>query len=155
MESVTATKLKCFNNLQSPEKDDFGKRNHYHFGAKALRAVPGEAILFANQCNRHYESEGQYEFSRLSPAQQAEMIVSLPLEAFVNYFNEPGSIRQMGSNIKPFAPFTWSTTDEPLARTVSARCQALGIRLEKCNVGVSTTEEIKLPRSAGFRGAEA
>ncbi|KAJ5472959.1 Zinc fingerMYND-type [Penicillium desertorum] len=126
MASVTASQLRSFNSLQRPEWDAFGRRNHYHFAVKALPGVPGEAVFFANPYNKHHE-----------------IIVPLLLEAFVNRFDEPGLIPQMGSNIEPFAPFTWSTTDESLAQAVSRRCQEIGIRRDLCDVGITTAEELR------------
>jgi hypothetical protein len=144
MESITAAQLKLFNNLQRPETDAFGRRNHYHFTVKALPGFPGEAVFIVNPYNQHCESEGRHEIARLSPDQQAKIIVPLLLEAFANRFDEPGPIPQMGSNMNPFVPFTWSTSDEALARAVSARCQILGIRGDLCTVGVSTAKEMQI-----------
>ena len=143
MASVTASQLRSFNALQRPESDAFGAPNHYHFAVKALPGgVPGEAVFLTNPYNHHIECEGRSRISPLSPDEQAKIIVPLLLEAFVNRFDEPGLIYQMGSNMEPFAPFTWSTTDESLAQAVSRRCQAIGVRRELCDVAVTTAEEL-------------
>ncbi|CAG7963338.1 unnamed protein product [Penicillium nalgiovense] len=143
MASVTASQSQSFNSLQRLERDAFGRRNHYHFAVKALPGVPGEAVVFANPYNKHHECEGRSRISPLSPDEQARIIVPLLLEAFVNRFDEPGLIPQMGSNMEPSAPFTWSTTDESLAKAVSRRCQEIGIRRDLCDVGVTTAEELR------------
>ncbi|CAI7598323.1 unnamed protein product [Penicillium viridicatum] len=143
MASVTASQLRSFNALQRPERDAFGAPNHYHFAVKALPGgVPGEAVFLTNPYNHHIECEGRSRISPLSPDEQAKIIVPLLLEAFVNRFDEPGVIYQMGSNMEPFAPFTWSTTDESLAQAVSRRCQEIGVRRELCDVAVTTAEEL-------------
>lgn len=110
---------------------------------KALPGVPGEAVFFANPYNNHHECEGRSRIPPLSPDDQAKIIVPLLLEAIVNRFDEPGLIPHMGSNMEPFAPFTWSTTNESLAQAVFRRCQEIGLRRDLCDVAVTTAEELR------------
>ena len=155
MESAVASKLQSFNTLPRPERDAFCRRNHYHFAVKALPGVPGEAVLFANPYNNHHDCEGRSRISPLSPDEQAKTIVPLLLEAFVNRFDEQGIIPQMGSNMEPFAPFTWSTTDESLAQAVSRRCRAIGVRSDLCEVAVTTAEELRSAEACWMKWSRA
>ncbi|OQE38570.1 hypothetical protein PENCOP_c008G08534 [Penicillium coprophilum] len=126
MASVITSQLRRLNTLQRPERDAFGKRNHYHLAVKGLPGVPGEAVFIANPYNSHHE-----------------IIVPLLLEAFGNRFDEPGVIPQMASNMEQSAPFTWSTTNESLAQAVSRRRQEMGIRRQLCDIAVTAAEELR------------
>jgi hypothetical protein len=140
--SATASRVKKFNTLRRPEKDTWGNSNHYHFSVKSLPIVPGNAVFLANPYNGHHHVEGRARITPLSPDDQAKIIVPLLLESFVTRFDEDGLIPAMPNDFMPWAPWSWSTTDDALARAVSARLEAVGVRSELCEVSVSTPEQI-------------
>lgn len=144
MSSITATRLRQFNELFRPEYDAWNMRNHYHFAVKKLPVLAGEAVFLVNPYNAHNHSEGRSLITSLSPEDQAKVIVPLLLEAFVGRF-EAGTamIHQMHDNCLPWAPWSWSTTDQVLANAVSARLREIGVRSELCNVAVSTPTELQ------------
>lgn len=144
MSSITATRVQEFNALFRPEVDAWGIPNNYHFAVKKLPILAGEAVFVVNPYNAHNHSEGRTLITSLSPDDQAKVIVPLILEAFVSRFDAGTSlIHQMHDNCFPWAPWTWSTTDEVLATAVSNRLRELGVRSELCNVGVFTPSEIR------------
>lgn len=142
--SVTASRVKKFNTLRRPERDAWGAPNHYHFSVKSLPIVPGNAVFLANPYSGHHHVEGRARITPLSPDDQAKIIVPLLLESFVTRFDEGDAIiHVMPHDVLPWAPWSWSTTDDALARAVSARLTAVGVRSDLCEVSVSTPEQVQ------------
>ncbi|KAJ5455065.1 hypothetical protein N7475_010186 [Penicillium sp. IBT 31633x] len=155
MSSVTTELVRHFNDLPRPALLPEGDRNYYHFAAKPLpitlnaRIITGDVVFIVNPYDIQYCSEGRTKTLRLFSDEQAKIIVSLLLEAFVNTFNGPvQAFLPMGTTREPIAPFTWSTTDQRLAQATSCQCQAIGIRHELCNVSVSNAVELHVAELA-------
>ncbi|KAJ6134437.1 Zinc finger MYND-type [Penicillium sp. IBT 18751x] len=132
--SITASRVKKCNTLRRPERDAWGAPNHYHF-------------------SRPHHVEGRARITPLSPDDQAKIIVSLLLESFITRFDEGDAIiHVMPHDLMPWAPWSWSTTDDALARAVSARLEAVGVRSELCQVKWSEsllTQMTSLPADMG------
>ncbi|KAJ5585398.1 uncharacterized protein N7459_005198 [Penicillium hispanicum] len=112
--------------------------------SESLPLLPGDAVFLVNPHNAHNHSEGRTRIAQLAPGEQARVIVPLLLEAFVTRFGEgDGFILQMHDSCIPWAPWSWSTTDEALARAVSAQLQQSGVRSELCQVSVSPAEFVQ------------
>ncbi|KAJ5903557.1 hypothetical protein N7504_005940 [Penicillium tannophilum] len=142
MSSVTATRVRAFNALRRPQFGVGDIPNHYHFSVRSLPMVPGNAVFLANPFNGHRHTEGRTRITPLSPEEQANVIVPLLLESFVTRFDSDHQLQfVMEDSMTPWAPWSWSTTDEDLARAVSNRLAAVGVRPELCTVTVAPAEE--------------
>lgn len=142
MASNTGAQLRRFNGFQRPEKDTRGAPNHWHFDVREMPQFPGELVFITNPFNRAFHGEGRTKITGLPVHKQAQIIIPLLLEAFDTQFD--GSATGIMADMRPFAPFSWSTTNEALARAISTRCRTLGIRTELSTVTVSSAEHVKI-----------
>ena len=143
MSSITEINLHQFNALRRPEFDPWGAPNHCHFGVKTLPLIGGDAIFLVNPFNAHSHLEGRSRIASLPPDNQAKIIVPLLLEFFVTHDADGDLIHQLYHDHSPWAPWSWSTTDEPLAKAISKRLREIGVRKDLCTVSVSTPEQLR------------
>ncbi|KAJ5090533.1 Zinc finger MYND-type [Penicillium argentinense] len=140
---MSAAQVHQFNALRRPECDAFHLPNHYVFITKPVPLAGGEGVFICNPYNGHDHFEGRTRISTLSPAEQAKAIVPLLLEAFITRFDHQGSIYHFPDDNSPWAPFTWSTTSDVLARAMSTRLREIGVSPDLCLVEVEQEEELK------------
>jgi hypothetical protein len=136
MPSMLDQRIQKLNQLPRPPTDSKAARNYYHFLVKTLPSThPGDLIFCGNPYNGDRMGEGRTEIIGLAYEDQVKVIVPLLMEMFTERFN--------GEDKDPFAPYTWSTYNENLARAVSARLRALNVRSDLCEVQISTAFEYR------------
>ncbi|KAK2792083.1 hypothetical protein FQN51_001921 [Onygenales sp. PD_10] len=131
----TPALVHAFNNLPRRPKVPSGTvDNHWHFNVHHVPLQPpGDLLFLLNPASLYIHVEGPKQIGNLtSPSARADIILPLLLKSFVTGLQQGGP-----SELAPFAPWSWSTKDEALARALEEKLRAVGVREELCSVAVA------------------
>jgi len=122
--------VSAFNSLPRHIQTSDSVPNHWVFTVRHVPVHPeAELIMVVNPTSLESHCEGPVDLSKLIPRDYNGVVVQCLLGAFVSGMGS-------GERQRMVAPWTWKTTEEKLAREVSALLRELGVREELAEVGV-------------------
>lgn len=140
----------AFNNLPRPPKVPSGlANNHWQFAVRHVPLdLPGDLVHLVNSETHFNWIEGPAQIlSNTSVAAQADVVLPLLLKAFVDSLG-----RKHDPSASPFAPWSWGTGDEELARALEERMTSVGVRKELCRIKVRDQEKINIEEEEWTNG---
>ncbi len=142
--------VKAFNNLSRSPKTPSGQvDNHWQFAVHHVAlAPPGDLLHLINPGSFLTHTEGPAQiFIRPSTATQADLILPLLLRPFVTSMGASSD----DSQVAPFAPWSWGTSDKNLAKALEERLISAGVRRELCNILVGDEKMIAIEQDGWLK----
>jgi hypothetical protein len=128
--------VRAFNNLpRSPKVPSGLVDNHWQFGVHHVPLTPpGDLLYLINPGSRYGHSEGPAQILSLpSAAARAEILVPLLLKSFVDALVTQADPYPP---VSAYAPWSWGTGNEELAKALEERLKAVGVRKELCKIKI-------------------
>jgi MYND finger len=135
--------VQAFNNLpRSPKSRSGLVNNHWQFAVQHVPiSPPGDLVHLVNPESRFTYNVGPAQIlSCPSVAAQADVVLPLLLKAFIDSMG----MKLHDPSASPFAPWSWGTGDEELAKALEERLNSVGVRKELCRIKVGDEEKINI-----------